>query len=41
MIYQKELYFEELTFTPYSGFCKFNDNKNNLTTGKMINLERG
>ena len=41
MIYQNKLYFEELTFTPYSGFRRFNNKKNNLKLGEMISLERG
>ncbi len=40
MIYKNKLYFEELTFTPYSGFHKFCDKKKNLKLGKLINLER-
>ena len=38
MIYQDKLYFEELTFTPYSGFSTF-DKKWNLKMGNWINLE--
>ena len=38
MIYQDKLYFEELTFTPYSGFSRF-DKKWNLKMGSWINLE--
>ncbi len=37
MIYQNKAYFEELTFTPYSGFIKF-DKKWNLKLGSFIEL---
>ena len=37
MIYQNKLYFEELTFTPFSGFHKLNKNFN-VNLGKLINL---
>ena len=37
MIYQDKLYFEELTFTPYSGFSTF-DKKWNLKTGSWIEI---
>ena len=40
VIYQNKLYFEELTFTPYSGFMKFKTQKNGLEIGEMLNLER-
>ena len=36
MIYQNKLYFEELTFSPYSGFIKF-DKKSNLKMGMQLN----
>ncbi len=36
MIFQNRLYFEELTFTPYSGFHKFKNKTNNIELGKMI-----
>lgn len=36
MIYQNKLYFEELTFTPYSGFHKFKSKKSNIDYGKYI-----
>ncbi len=39
LIYHNKLYFNELTFTPYSGFIKF-DKKWNLKLGSKINLER-
>ena len=35
--YQNKLYFEELTFTPYSGFNCF---KNNLNVNELLNIER-
>lgn len=38
MIYQNKLYFEELTFTPYSGFRKFINKNNNLKLGVLINI---
>ena len=38
MIHEGKLYFEELTFTPYSGFSAF-DKKWNLKMGNWINLE--
>ena len=39
MIYQNKLYFEELTFTPYSGFMKFKDRNKALEFGKLIKLK--
>ena len=39
MIYKEKFYFEELTFTPYSGYIKFKNKKYNLKLGKLINLE--
>ena len=36
MIYQNKLYFEEMTFTPYSGFHIFKNPKYNFTIGKLI-----
>ena len=39
-IFKNKLYFNELTFTPYSGLMKF-DKKWNLKLGSWINLERG
>ncbi len=39
MIYQNKLYFEELTFTPYSGFYKFKNLKNELQLGNFISLD--
>ncbi len=38
MCHEDKLYFEELTFTPYSGFSGF-DKKWNLKMGSWINLE--
>ena len=38
MIYENRLYFEELTFTPYSGFTGFNKNWN-FKIGNLINLQ--
>ena len=37
MIYQNKLYFEELTFTPYSGFRIFKNKENDIRLGAMIN----
>ena len=38
MIHQNKLYFEELTFTPYSGFFKFGNRKNNIKLGQYLNI---
>ncbi len=40
IIYRNKLYFEELTFTPYSGFNPFIDKERNLELGKLIKIER-
>ena len=40
MIYKNKIWFEELTFTPYSGLRKTLNKKFNKKFGKMINLER-
>ena len=37
MIYQNKLYFEEMTFTPYSGFNARLKNKFNVNFGNLIN----
>ena len=39
LIYHNKLYFNELTFTPYSGFIKFDKNWN-LKLGSWIDLEK-
>lgn len=41
MIYNNKLYFEEMTFTPYSGFFQFNDKYTDWDKelGKMLNLK--
>ena len=41
MIYKDKLYFEEMTFTPYSGFVVFSQNyeKWNKKLGEMLNLK--
>ena len=39
MICQNRIYFEELTFTPYSGFHKFKNKKVNIDYGNLLNLE--
>ena len=36
MIFQNKIYFEELTFTPYSGFINFIDKKNNYYLGNLL-----
>ena len=38
MIYQNKIYFEEMTFTPHSGFHNFT-NKKNIKLGNLVNLE--
>lgn len=38
LIYHDKIYFNEITFTPFSGFYKFNDKKWNVMLGKMLNL---
>ena len=38
MIYQNKLYFEELTFTPYSGFYEFKDRNAEIKLGNLIKL---
>ena len=38
MIYQNKLYFEELTFTPYSGFHNFEKPEYNLKLGELMNI---
>ena len=40
MLYKNKPYFEELTFTPYSGFNKLKNKKYNLQLGSWIDLER-
>ena len=37
-IYKNKPYFQELTFTPHSGFHYFTNKKYNLKLGKFINL---
>ena len=39
LIYNNKLYFNEMTFTPYSGLVNFNK-KWNKNLGRLINLER-
>ena len=39
MIYQNKLYFEELTFTPYSGMINFADINTGITLGRYIKLK--
>ena len=38
LIYDNKLFFEELTFTPYSGFRKLNKKENDLKLGKLFKL---
>ena len=38
MIYKNKLYFEEMTFTPYSGFSKHINKKLNKQLGKLIKI---
>lgn len=40
MIYKNQLYFAEMTFTPFSGFVHFRSIKDDLKLGKLINIER-
>ena len=40
MLYQNKLYFEELTFTPYSGFLKFKNQDVNIKFGKLCSLDK-
>lgn len=39
LIFQNKIYFNEMTFTPYSGLVEF-DKKWNLKLGSLINIER-
>ena len=39
MIYQNKIYFEEFTFTPYSGFNKFLNFINNLQQGNLLFMQ--
>ena len=39
MVFNNKIWFEELTFTPYSGFMKFKK-KWNYTFGNLLNIER-
>ncbi len=41
MIYQNKLYFEELTFTPYSGFLNFKDYKAEIDLGRLLDIGEG
>ncbi len=40
LIYQNKLYFNEINFTPFSGFYHFEDKKWNIQLGKMLNLRK-
>ena len=37
LLYNKQIYFNEMTFTPFSGFFRMDD-KTNLKIGKMLKL---
>ncbi len=39
LIYKNKLYFNEMTFTPYSGFYSFPDPKDDLKLGRMLKLK--
>ena len=41
LCYNNKLYFNEMTFTPFSGFYKFSDESQNLRLGKMLDLKKG
>ncbi|MBQ8886284.1 MAG: hypothetical protein IJY61_01105 [Candidatus Gastranaerophilales bacterium] len=38
--HDNKLYFNEMTFTPFSGFFKFSDESHNLRLGKMLDLKK-
>ncbi len=38
LYYNNKIYFNEMTFTPYSGFYQFEDDKMNMELGKMLKL---
>ena len=40
LIYKNKLYFNEITFTPFSGFYKFEDEKWNMKLGSMLDLRK-
>ncbi len=40
LINQNRLYFNEMTYTPFSGFYKFNDEKWNKKLGNMLDLRK-
>ncbi len=40
LLFQEKFYFNELTFTPFSGFCRIKNDKWNKILGELINLER-
>lgn len=39
LIYHDKIYFNEMTFTPFSGFYEFEDDKTDKKLGKMLNLK--
>ncbi len=39
MIYNGRIYFNEMTFTPFSGFYEFEDKSLNMKLGSMLNLK--
>ncbi len=40
ILYKNHIYFNEITFTPFSGFCEFEDEKWNYKLGKMLDLNK-
>lgn len=40
LIYNNKLYFNEITFTPFSGYYNFEDKKWDLKLGKLLNLRK-
>ncbi len=40
LVNNDKLYFNEMTFTPFSGFYKFSSESQNLRLGKMLNLSK-
>ena len=38
--HDNKLYFNEMTFTTFSGFFKFSDESHNLRLGKMLDLKK-
>ncbi len=38
MVYEDKIYFNEMTFTPYSGFYQFKNKETNEMLGNLLNL---